>query len=122
MSARRRLPNRRPCLTFDDTLAGVLCAVSYGYDHKLKAGETGKVAFPQSPVKEIFINGPKSGTMLESIMRDGATSVSVAMQRGAEPAELANSLTREPDGTAASPIGAVLDDLVSSLPVSATTN
>ncbi len=97
---RQRLPNRRPCVTFDQKINNIDCTISYGY-----APEGGGV-------KELFINAGKSGEAIEGIMRDAATGISIALQCGATPAELAHSITRNPDDKAASPIGVVLDDMV----------
>lgn len=105
---RQRLPNRRPCITFDRQIMGINCAVSYGYQNVAGIGG----------VKEVFIDAAKSGEMMESIMRDAATLTSIALQHGASPEELAKSLTRntpvEGDdvGLPASPIGAVIEDMV----------
>lgn len=108
MIERTRLPNRRPCITYDRKIMGINCTVSYGYRDVHGAGG----------VKEVFIDAAKSGEMMESIMRDQATLTSIALQHGATPDELAKSLTRntplEGDeiGLPASPIGVVLDDMV----------
>ena len=105
---RQRLPNRRPCVTYDRKILGINCTISYGYQNLAGIGG----------VKEVFIDAAKSGEMMESIMRDQATITSIALQHGATPEELAKSLTRntpvEGDevGLPASPIGVVLDDMV----------
>ena len=98
---RQRLPTRRPCVTFDKEFDGQRYAVSYGYAHAY-GGQ----------VKEVFINCGKSGSAIEPLMRDCATGFSHALQRGATPEELAHSLTRNPDGSPASIVGAVIDDMV----------
>ena len=100
---RQRLPNRRPCITFEKDFEGQRYTVSYGYEH-VHGG----------PVKEVFINCGKSGSSIETMMRDCATVLSHALQRQATPTELAHSITRNPDAneSPASIIGAVIDDMV----------
>lgn len=97
---RQRLPNRRACDTYEFMRGKLAYAVSYG-----RAPEGG-------PIQELFINAGKSGTDVESVMCDASTVISVALQHGITPQELAHSITRNPDGTPASPIGQILDDMV----------
>ena len=97
---RQRLPNRRECETYEFERDKLKYTISYGRAH---AG---------GPVRELFINAGKSGTNMESLMCDASTAISVALQNGATPTELAHSITRNPDGTPASPIGQILDDMV----------
>ena len=40
------------------------------------------------------------------------TAISIALQNDVKPAELAHSVVRNPDGSPASPIGYVVDDMV----------
>lgn len=100
---RERLPNRRPCITFEKEFEGQQYTVSYGYAHAYGGG-----------VKEVFINCGKSSTSIEPMMRDCATVLSHALQRGATPEQLAHSITRNPDAneSPASIIGSVIDDMV----------
>lgn len=97
---RQRLPNRRTCDTYEFDRKGLTYAVSYGRPH------------PAGPIHELFINAGKSGADVESVMCDASTVISVALQHGITPSELAHSITRNPDGTPASPIGQILDDMV----------
>lgn len=97
---RQRLPNRRECETFEFEREGLNYSVSYGRPH------------PGGPIRELFINAGKSGTNMESLMCDASTAISVALQHSATPEELAHSITRNPDGSPASAIGQILDDMV----------
>ena len=71
---------------------------------------------------EIFITGAKSGSGMDAVLADGAVAVSLALQHGVTPAELAKSLARLPDGlfgkatAPASPIGAAVDLLTEMSP------
>lgn len=97
---RTRLPNRRECETHEFERDGLNYTVSYGREHA------------NAPIQELFINAGKSGANIESLMCDASTAISVALQNGATPAELAHSITRNADGSPASPIGQILDDMV----------
>lgn len=97
---RQRLPNRRECETYEFERDGLTYTVSLGRAHA------------NAPIQELFINAGKSGANIESLMCDASTAISVALQHNATPEELAHSITRNPDGSPASPIGQILDDMV----------
>lgn len=96
---RQRLPNRRFNETFEFDHGGVSFTASYGRD-------------PSGKIKELFLSGGKAGSVIEAMMSDASTSISIALQNGVKPHELAHSMVRNPDGQPASPIGVVLDDMV----------
>lgn len=96
---RQRLPNRRFNETFEFTHEGVGFTASYGRD-------------VQGRVKELFLSGGKAGSVIEAMMCDASTAISIALQNDVKPAELAHSVVRNPDGSPASPIGYVVDDMV----------
>lgn len=96
---RQRLPNRRPCETYEFSHSGMRFIASYGRDDC-------------GGIKELFLSGGKAGSMIEAIMSDASTSISIALQGKVKPHELAHSMIRNPDGSPASPIGVVLDDMV----------
>lgn len=95
---RQRLENRRYCETWDFSRGAAQYTVSYG---RAKDGS----------ILELFINA-KSGSDIEMMMSDFATSVSVGLQNGAKPAEIAKSLSKEPNGTPATPLGIIMRDMV----------
>jgi len=99
MSNRVRLPNRRFCETWDFTFEGMKYTTSYGRD-------------AQGRIREVFLSGGKAGSLVERIMCDASTNVSLQLQYDVKPAEIAHSSIRNPDGSPASPIGVVLDDMV----------
>lgn len=98
--SRERLPNRRSCETYEFVRKNLTYTVSYGRP------------YPGGPIQELFINAGKSGADVESVMCDASTAISIALQKGVTPTDLAHSITRNPDGSPASPIGVVLDDMV----------
>jgi hypothetical protein len=98
MSARERLPNRRPCESLEFEHAGLrfpLCAGFY---------RDGRIA-------EIFLSSHKPGSPIEAIARDAAVTVSIALQSGADLETIRQALTRDHDGGPATLLGQALDAL-----------
>ncbi len=94
-TARRVLPNRRPCQTFDLRHGSQNFQVSIGYDHN-------------EPI-EVFISGAKVGSDLEAAARDGAILLSLAIQHSIPLDRMSHSLTRESSGAPSTIVGAVID-------------
>jgi ribonucleoside-diphosphate reductase alpha chain len=96
MTDRARLPNRRPCeaLQFVHDRTTYRAAISRG-----AAGE----------VIEIFLDPGRPGSALQHTARDLAIAASMCFQHGCTPDQLRHSLTRLDDGSAAGPLGALLD-------------
>lgn len=98
MPTRRRLPSRRATESFELWYGGRRApfTVSIGrYDDGSPA--------------EVFITGAKAGSETEAIAKDGAVLLSIALQYGVPISVIAGSLARNPDGTAATIIGAAVD-------------
>ncbi len=109
--SRTRLPNRRPSHLETLVVNGQALEACVGFDP-----ETGRP-------REVFLHGGKEGSQFDAMLADAATVISVALQYGVPPADLAKSVGRAPDtatqpgthaqlaaGTEpASPIGAALD-------------
>ncbi len=97
---REVLPNRRRCETFDFDWEGFKrnYAVTVGY-------------YPDGRPGELFITGAKSGEQIEAIVRDGAVSISIALQYGAKITTLAGAITRDAHDNPQTLIGAILDKL-----------
>ena len=96
---RQRLPHRRFNETFEFNHEGVDFTASYGRDAR-------------GHIKELFLCGGKAGSVIEAMMSDASTAISIALQNGVKPTDLAHSVVRNPDGSPASPIGYVVDDMV----------
>lgn len=94
--SRERLPDRRAHEILDLEHGGFRYAVGIG-------------RFADGRLAEIFLTGAKTGTALDAIARDAAVVASIALQHGADPETLRRALTRNSDGTASAPIGALLD-------------
>lgn len=103
---RARLPNKREALTCDLVVGNTNLVATVGF------GSDGR------PM-EIFLSGGKSGSTMDFILGDAATTLSVSLQFGVPAAAMAKSVSRMPmdalgpAGRAASVIGAALDLLVS---------
>ena len=94
---RRRLPQRRLHQLIDFQCGG------YPYTAGMGFFETGELA-------EIFINVPgRSGSAIEAVARDAAILASICLQHGASADVIRRALTRNSDGSAGGPLGAVLD-------------
>lgn len=101
--ARSPLPQRRPSVTREVTLAGRPVAVTVGFYLDGRPGE-------------VFADGPKEGSQMQSVLSDACVLISIALQHGLTPADLAHSLGRSPapwlgEGATvwASPVGLILD-------------
>lgn len=94
--SREALPNRRETQTFKFEFAGIRhhCSVSH---------------YPDGRPAELFIDAGKVASGVQNIMRDGAILISLALQHGCPVETLRHAMTRDDIGSAASPLGALLD-------------
>lgn len=94
--SRTTLPGRRPheVVAFDH--AGHTFSAGWGTD-------------AEGRPMELFLQAGKAGTLLEATSRDSAVVLSFALQYGAPVDEIRRALTRNDDGAAAGPVGALLD-------------
>jgi hypothetical protein len=97
-SSRRRLPARR--------LAVALQIEHAGHKFRMQTG-----FFDDGTVAEVFIDAAKQNSALDALAADSAICISLLLQRGVSPAEVGHALRRNPDGSPASLIGAVVDRL-----------
>jgi hypothetical protein len=94
---RNKLPNRR---------SSEIINVTYEGNQMIVGFSTGEIL-------EVFINTKKQSTAVESILRDAACIISIALQYGAPFEVLRAAVTRNADGIApASPIGAAMDAII----------
>jgi hypothetical protein len=108
--SRKRLPARRPSIIRDVSWQGAdgqitTCAVGIGFNVE---GEVAEVA-------EVFASDLKSGSAMRSLLEDAAVVVSIGLQHGIAPAEMAHSIGRTPAAVGSAPasmIGAIIDVLV----------
>lgn len=102
---RTALPDRRQNLTREVGFGGRSFTLTVGYD-------------PAGAPKEVFVDGHREGSDMQALLSDVAVLVSIALQHGVPPAELAKSLATVPvwQGGAqaeghASPVGVIVEAL-----------
>jgi hypothetical protein len=100
MTIRRVLSQRRASETFDLDFGGLARA------HTITIG-----FYDDGTIGEVFINGGKSGEQVEAIARDAAVILSLALQFGADLANIKSAITRDAQGDAQTIIGVVVDRL-----------
>jgi ribonucleoside-diphosphate reductase alpha chain len=96
MQNRDRLANRRQCENLEFSCQGIRYTASIG-------------RFDDGRVAEVFINNSKVGSSSEANARDAAIVLSIALQHGVALEVIRQSLSRDSNGRASSPIGTVLD-------------
>ena len=99
---RTRLPHRRPALTIDTAWQGHPLTVTVGM-------------MPNGTPGEVFAQTAHGGQMQDAIA-DACVLISIALQHGVQPADLAKSLGRVPHwangietDAPASPVGTILE-------------
>ena len=95
---REKLRNRRQTL-------------SLTVQHKNRAYLGSVSYFESGRVAEAFVQCGKAGTEIEALGRDTAVILSLALQYGCPLEVLREAITREEDGSAAGPVGALLDKI-----------
>ena len=95
---RRTLPQRRPAVSFDLRFWNQSFTVTVGF-------------YADGTPGEVFIDGGKTGQDIQSTARDAAVVLSLALQHGAPIETIRRAVTRNPTGSAASILGAVVDAL-----------
>src|SRR6476620_4399082 len=95
---RRTLPQRRAAETFDMRFWNQLFTVTVGF-------------YPDGTPGEVFIDGCKTGNDIESIARDAAVLLSLALEHGVPPETIRHAVTRGASEEPASILGAVVDSI-----------
>ena len=103
MVARDRLANRR-----EHEL------INFQHDGFAYIGGVGR--FSDGRIAEVFLNVAKTGQTIEAHARDAAIVASIALQHGVPPDTIRHALTRNGNGTASGPLGALLDLLAKVAP------
>lgn len=94
------LPNRR---------AGENFEMRHGGKNTTFVITTGR--YQDGRVGEVFISGAKAGSEVDAVARDGAILLSLCLQHSVPLETMKHAMTREPDGTASTIVGAVIDRL-----------
>jgi hypothetical protein len=95
---RRTLPQRRASETFDLRFWSLNFTVTVGF-------------YADGTPGEVFIDGGKTGQDIQSMARDAAVVLSLALQHGARIEAIRHAVTRNGSGEAASILGAIVDRL-----------
>lgn len=98
MIERRRLPNRRPCESFELEVRGLRYKVTAGH-------------FPDGSLAEIFISNHKAGNASDVAARDAGILMSLCLQHGCSVETISRALSRNADGSASGVVGAVIDKI-----------
>lgn len=93
---RQRLPDRRQCETLE-------------FDHSGFRYLAGIGRFHNGNLAEVFLSGPKTGTDVASAARDSSIVASIALQFGVPAEAIRHAIGRNSDGSAAGPLGKLLD-------------
>lgn len=96
MTGRETLPNRRRQESIDFTFNGVGFTASIG-------------RYPDGRIGEVFLECEKTTASIESVGRDAAIVLSIALQHGARLDSIRDALTKDQDGGPASVVGKLLD-------------
>jgi len=98
MTERKRLPDRRPSITFDVEAFHLRFTVTAS-------------AFDDGGVGEVFLQNHKAESAAGIMASDSAIAASLALQYGCPPETLRKALSRDARGNATGPLAAALDML-----------
>jgi hypothetical protein len=101
---RARIPNRRFAETVELEHGGSRFTVTVGF-------------YPDGRPGEVFTHGMRTGSTLDALLADACVVVSLLLQHGVEPADLAASMGRLGNAEPASVIGAVVDLVAQAMPI-----
>jgi len=99
MTARERLPDRRPAETFDLVAGGLKYTCTVG-------------RFADGRIGELFLGNHKSNSAADTSARDAAITFSIAVQHGADPEAVRLAPCRDSNGKANGPLGTALHLIV----------
>jgi hypothetical protein len=101
---RVRLPNRRFAATVELEHGGSRFTITVGF-------------YPDGRPGEVFTHGMRSGSTLDALLADACVVVSLLLQHGVDPADLAASMGRLGSAEPASVIGAVINFVSQAMPI-----
>jgi hypothetical protein len=96
MTTRHRLANRRAHEVIAIEHEGQRYKIGFG--REFASGSLG-------PIVEVFINAQQVNSQADLMTSDGAILMSMLLQYGCPPADIAHAMKRNPDGSPASPLG-----------------
>jgi hypothetical protein len=99
MTTRRLLANRRAHETIAIEHEGQRYKIGLG--RELVCGDRGRLG----PIVEVFLNAQRVNSPVDVFACDGAILMSMLLQYGCPPADIAHAMKRNLDGSPASPLG-----------------
>jgi hypothetical protein len=81
----------------------------WNVDFTVGVGRDAREGSSVEPIQELFINAGKTGVQMETLARDSAVLLSIALQYGAPIEIMRRAITRNVDGSPSGPIGHLLD-------------
>jgi hypothetical protein len=93
---RKRLPHRRESEV-----------IRFDFEGQRFFGSASR--FPDDTIAELFLDAGRPGSSIQSMARDAAVITSIALQHGVQLEVLRKAITRLDDGSAAGPLGQLLD-------------
>ena len=96
MTARSRLPNRRPAESLELEVDGLRYTATVG-------------SLPDGSIGELFLSNHRSNSSADTAARDSAIVLSTALQHGTDLETIQRALCRDSQGRASGPLGAALD-------------
>jgi hypothetical protein len=96
MAERERLPNRRPCHSFNFECNGQTYGATFGH-------------FADGRIGEIFLSNRKNSSQSDVNARDAGIAASLALQFGCPLETIRHALLRDSNGRALSPLAAAID-------------
>jgi hypothetical protein len=97
MTARRRLPNRR-------------ASVALAFEHNGHRFRASVSRFPDDGTPaELFLHAARADSAIDAVAADAAILISLLLQYGAQPDQIAHALRCGADGAPASLIGVAVD-------------
>lgn len=104
MTTRHRLANRRA----HETIAIV------HDDQRYKVGLGREIG--ATKILEVFISAQRPNSAVDALASDGAILMSMLLQYGCPPVDIAHAMKRNPDGSPASPLGRAASFLIENTP------
>ena len=105
--SRARLPDRRPNETVELEFDGARYSVTIGFH-------------PSGQPGEVFAHGAKVGSAMDLLLDDGYVLLSLLLQHGATPGDLASSLGRLDGSAPATILGALVATVAAAMPAAET--
>jgi len=103
MTQRHRVANRRRHQTIAIEHDGQRYKIGLGQELVCDGSCGASERF--GPVVEVFLNAQRVNSLLDVLVSDGAILMSLLIQYGCPPADIAHAMKRNRDGSPASPIG-----------------